>query len=109
MALNAGSLAKSMLDAAKGKLKDHWPEVKEFARAEAKKTAETLVMIERLTLAGEINLKQAKTLLKMQKNSALAVMLTVEGLSMLTAEAAINAALGTVKGAVNKALGVTLL
>lgn len=109
MALNVSSLAKSMTEAAKGKLKDHWPEVKEFARAEARKTAETLSMIERLTLLGEMNLKQAKALLQMQKNSALAVLLTVEGLGLLTVEAAINAALGSVKDTVNTALGFALL
>lgn len=109
MALNVSSLAKVMTEAAKGKLQDHWPEVKEFARAEAKKTAETLAMIERLALAGEINVKQAKALLSMQKNSALAVLLTVQGLGLLAVESAINAALGAVKDTVNTALGFVLL
>jgi hypothetical protein len=109
MALNVSSLAKVMTEAAKGKLQEHWPEVKEFARAEAKKTAETLAMIERLALAGEINVKQAKALLSMQKNSALAVLLTVQGLGLLAVESAINAALGAVKDTVNTALGFVLL
>jgi hypothetical protein len=98
-----------MVEAAKGKLKEQWPEVKEFARAEAKKTAETLAMIERLTLAGQINLRQAKALLSMQKNSALAVLLTVEGLGLLTVESAINAALASVRDTVNTALGFVLI
>jgi hypothetical protein len=109
MGLNVGQLAKAMTEAAKGKLSDHWPEVKEFAKAEAKKTAETLSMIEKLALAGEINAKQAKALLSMQKNSALAVLLTVQGLGLLTVESAINAALGAVKETVNTALGFLLL
>jgi hypothetical protein len=109
VALNVSSLAKAMVEAAKGKLKEQWPEVKEFARAEAKKTAETLAMIERLTLAGQINLRQAKALLSMQKNSALAVLLTVEGLGLLTVESAINAALASVRDTVNTALGFVLI
>jgi hypothetical protein len=109
MALNVSSLAKTMTEAAKGKLQKQWPEVKEFAKAEARKTAETLAMIEKLALAGEVNLKQAKTLLSMQKNSALAVMLTVEGLGLLTVESAINAALGAVRDSVNTAVGFALL
>lgn len=109
MALNVSSLAKTMTEAAKGKLQEHWPEVKEFATAEARKTAETLSMIERLALTGEINVKQAKALLAMQKNSALAVLLTVEGLGLLTVESAINAALGAVKDTVNTAVGFVLL
>jgi hypothetical protein len=45
----------------------------------------------------------------MQKNSALAVMLTVEGLGLLTVESAINAALGAVRDSVNTAVGFALL
>jgi hypothetical protein len=45
----------------------------------------------------------------MQKNSALAVLLTVQGLGLLTVESAINAALGAVKETVNTALGFLLL
>jgi hypothetical protein len=109
MGLNVGQLAKAMTEAAKGKLKEHWPEVKEFARAEARKTAETLSMIEKLTVTGEINIKQAKALLQMQKNSAMAVLLTVEGLGLLTVESAINAALSAVRDTVNTALDFVLL
>ena len=109
MALNVSQLAKAMTEAAKGKLKDHWPDVKEFARSEAKKTSETLAMIERLTLTGDINLKQAKALLAMQKNSAIAILLTVEGLGLLTVESAINAALGAVRDTVNQAVGFLLI
>lgn len=109
MGLNVGQLAKAMTEAAKGKLKEHWPEVKEFAKSEARKTSETLAMIERLTLTGDINIKQAKALLQMQKNSAMAVLLTVEGLGLLTVESAINAALGAVRDTVNTALGFVLL
>jgi hypothetical protein len=109
MGLNVGQLAKAMTEAAKGKLKEHWPEVTEFAKAEAKKTAETLAMIERLAITGEINARQAKALLQMQKNSAMAVLLTVEGLGLLTVESAINAALGAVRDTVNTAVGFLLL
>ena len=109
MALKVGSLAKAMTEAAKGKLQKQWPEVKEFAKTESRKTAETLAMIERLTLSGEINVKQAKALLQMQKNSALAVLLAVEGLGLLMAESAINAALGAIRDTVNTAVGFVLL
>ena len=109
MALNVGELSKTMLAAAKGKLEDYWPDVREYAKSEAKKTAETLAMIERLTLAGEINQKQAKSLLQMQRNSALSVLLTIEGLGLLAVEAAINAALNAVRSTVNTAVGFALL
>jgi hypothetical protein len=109
MALNVGELSRAMLDAAKGKLKAHWPDVKEYAKSEAKKTAEMLAMIERLAITGEINATQAKALLRMQRNSAQAVLLTIEGLGLLTVESAINAALGAVRDTVNKAVGFALL
>lgn len=109
MGLNVSQLAKAMLGAAKGKLEQHWPEVREYAKAEARKTAETLALIERLVLAGEINAQQAKALLQMQRNSALAVLLTIEGLGLLAVESAINAALGAVKQTVNTAVGFALL
>lgn len=109
MSLSVSGLARAMVDAARGKLTKHWPDVKEYAKSEAKKTAETLALIERLVLTNEINAKQAKALLSMQRNSAQSVLLTIEGLGLLTAESAINAALGAVRDTVNKALGFALL
>lgn len=109
MALNVSELGKAMLTAAKGKLSDHWPDVREYAKSEAKKTAETLAMIERLTLSGEINAQQGKALLQMQRNSTLSVLLTIEGLGLLAVESAINAALAAVRDTVNTAVGFALL
>jgi len=109
MALDVTELAKSMLQASRGKLKKHWPTIKEYAAAEAKKTAETLAMIERLRNAGQISPMEARLLLDMQRNSAKAVLLTVQGLGLLAAEGAINAAVNAVRGPVNKALGFELL
>jgi len=109
MALNVKSLAAAMLGAAQGKLQEHWPEVREYAETETRKTADTLASIERLLLAGQINSKQAKALLRMQRNSAQSVLLTIEGLGLLTVESAINAALGAVRDTVNGAVGFALL
>ena len=109
MALDVGALAKAMVGAAKGKLKKQWPKIKEYAAAEARKTAETLAMIEKLRIAGSISPTEARLLLEMQRNSAKAVLLTIEGLGLLAAEAAINAAVGSVRTTVNKAVGFALI
>jgi hypothetical protein len=109
MALDAGVLAQAMLAAARGKLKKQWPIVREYAAAEARKTAETLAMIERLRLAGDISPKEARLLLDMQRSAATAVLLTIEGMGLLAAESAINAAVGAVRTAVNKAVGFALI
>ena len=107
--IDAQKLGKDMLAAALGAFKEKAPAVKTYAESEFKKLAETLVTIEKARLAGEINEQQARLLLDMQKNSTRAVMLTIEGLGILTVEAAINAALAVVRDSVNAALGFALV
>ena len=109
MAIDVAELAKTMLQASRGKLKKHWPSIKEYAAAEAHKTAETFAMIEKLRAAGQISPAEARLLLDMQRNAAKAVLLTVEGLGLLAAEGAINAAVKAVRTPVNRALGFELL
>ena len=109
MALSIAGLAKAMVGAAKGSLGKKWPIIKEFMKAEAKKTAEQIASIERMRLSGEISQKEAQLLMDMQRNASKSVLLTVEGLGLLAAEAAINAAFGAVRTTVNKALGFALI
>ena len=109
MSLDASQLGKDILTSFSGILTAKWPDIKEYGEAEAKKLAETLVMIEALKLSGKINEEQARLHLEIQKNAARAVLLTLEGLGILAAEAAINAALNVVKGAVNTAVGFALI
>jgi len=109
MALNASQLGKDILAALKGTLTEKWPEIKEYAEAEAKKLAQALVMIEALKVTGRINEEQAALHLEIQKNASRTVLLTIEGLGVLSVEAALNAALNVVKDAVNTALGFALL
>jgi hypothetical protein len=109
MALRASTLVKEMLAAAKGEVAEKWPEVKVYAEAEAKKLAHTLVMIEKLKVSGRISKKQADILLDMQKQTSRVVLLTIEGLSLLAAEAAVNAAIKSIRDAVNDAIGWRLI
>ncbi len=109
MSLDATQLGKDILIAMKGILTEKWPDVKDYGEAEAKKLAQTLVMIETLKISGKINKEQAELHLEIQKNATRAVFLALEGLGVLAAEAAINAALNAVKDAVNTAIGFTLL
>ncbi len=98
-----------MFSAFSGELKDQWPDIKDYAQSEAKKLAETLVMIEKLCLARKITSEQAKLHLDIQKNSTRIVLLALEGLGLLAVEAAINAALNVVKVTVNTAVGFALI
>ena len=109
MNLDVGQLAGSMLTAALAVLKKQAPEIKEYAQTEFRKIADTIVMIGRLFAAGQINEQEAKLHLQIQTNASRAVLLAVEGLGLLAAEQAINAALGAVKDTVNAALPFHLL
>jgi ABC-type Zn uptake system ZnuABC Zn-binding protein ZnuA len=109
MAFDPGELAKKMFEAFEGSLTEKWPEVKDYAEAEAKKIAESLVMIEKLILSEQINEEQAKIHFQIQHNATRMVLLTVEGLGIIAVEQAINAALDVLKDTVNTALDFTLL
>lgn len=109
MSLNASQLGKDMLGAFKSAFAEKWPAIREYGEAEAKKLAQTLVMIEALKAAGKINEEQAALHLEIQRNATRMVFLALEGLGILAAEAAINAALAVVKEAVNTAIGFALL
>lgn len=107
--LDIAQIFSSMLTAARDSLGQKWPKVKDFAEAEFEKLARTLVQIETLKVTGQITEAEASVLLQMQKNTARTVMLTLEGMSLLLVEGAINAALAVVKDTVNGAVGFALL
>lgn len=109
MSLNTSKLGKDIVIAFKGSFKKKWPEIKEYAETEAKKLAQSFVMIELLKTSGKINEEQAAIHLAIQKNATRTVFLTLEGLGILAVEDAINAALNVVKNAVNTAVGFALI
>jgi hypothetical protein len=109
MAFNVGELVKKMFEAFESSLADKWPEVKDYAEAEAKKLAESLVMIEKLVLTNQISEDQAKLHFQIQQNATRMVLLTIEGLGIIAVEQAINAALDVLKDTVNTALDFTLI
>ena len=109
MALNVGELALKMFEAFESSLTGKWPEVKEYAETEAKKMAESMVMIEKLILRDQITEEEAKLHFQIQQNATRMVLLTIEGLGIIAVEQAINAALDVLKDTVNTALDFTLL
>ena len=104
--LNA--VGSEALTAGLAALKGHADKAKPFLAAEAKKIAETGLLIVEGKAKGEINDAQAKILLRMQANASQSVLTAVETIGMIAAQDAINAAVGVVRGAVNKALGIAL-
>ncbi len=109
MGLKISSLSKSMLSAAKGTFKDKWPEIKDYAELESKKLAQSLISIEKMFVKGKIDKQTAKLLLDINKNATKTVLLTVEGMGLIAAEQAINAALKVIKDSVNSTIGFNLI
>jgi len=109
MALDVQDLLSKMLGAALPILKTGVANADSYAKMEFTKIAQSIVSIGEQLAENTINSEQAKLLLDMQKNASRAVLLTLEGLGLLVAEAAINAALAVVKTAVNTALGIELI
>lgn len=107
--LDADKLARAMLAAARAALKKQWPAAKAYAEMEFRKLAQTLVMIEAQHALGELSKTEAKLLLEIQRNAARSVLLTLEGMGVIAAERAINAALRIVRDTVNAAVGFALL
>lgn len=109
MAVKVEKLLKAMLAEAERELQSDWPDVKDHAETELKGIAEGIVLVQRLRLQGRISQRQARALMKMKKNNAQIVLLTLEGLGIIAAERAINAALKAIRDTVNDALDFRLL
>lgn len=109
MALDTSVLIKDMLAAAKENLGKFWKQAKPFAENEALNMAGKLVMIEKLKLSGKITKAEALLHIDIQKSAFRTVLLSIKGLGLMAVEDTINAALGAIAGAVNKAIGWQLL
>lgn len=109
MSLKVGDLASDMIAAAKGALAKEWPDVRAYAESEFRRLARTLNDVVRLAEDEKISATEAKSLLRIHRNTTLTVLLTVKGLGVLAAEKAINAALKAVAGAVNRAAPFRIL
>ena len=107
--IDASALAKQMLAAAQGVLKKRWPDVRDYATQEMKKIASDIAFIEAQVAEKKMTPEQAKLHLGIQKNAARTVLLATEGIGLLAAEEAINAATQVAAKAVNTALGFALL
>ena len=109
MSLDTVDLAADMLKAFLGQMTQTLPEIQSYAKAETKKLAESLAMIEEMKSNRKITKEEARLHLEIQKNATRSVLLTIEGLGVLAVEKSINAALDAVRETVNTALKFTLL
>ncbi len=109
MPLDVNQLTSQMLGAATPILKAAAPEAESFAKTEFTKVAITMASVAEQLAAGQMDKQQAALLLDMQRTATRNVLLTVQGMGLLTAANVVNAALAAVKGKVNDAVGVPLI
>ncbi|NVJ61474.1 MAG: hypothetical protein HWE27_13845 [Gammaproteobacteria bacterium] len=95
--------------AVKDSLGDKWAEAKTFADSEAKKFAQNIAEIAFWKETGQITEEQAKVLMRMHQRSMKMVLTTLEGISLVMAERAMNAALDAIRGLVNGLVGFELI
>src|SRR5690349_1247897 len=109
MALNFDTLLNQMVDAAKESLGKHWKDIKDTAIISFKTLTLNLVEIEKMRADKTITEEKARLLVGMQKDAVKIALATEKGLSLLAAEAALNAAIDVVRDTVNKAIGFAVL
>jgi hypothetical protein len=107
--IDVDKLLKAMLGAARASLGKSWPDVRDYATTEFKKIGESIRFIGEQVAAGKMDEEEAELQLSIQQHASRSALLAAEGLGLLAAEEAINAALGAIKDVVNNALKFTLL
>jgi hypothetical protein len=109
MAINVSEITSAMLKAALPELTSGGASAKNYAEIEIKKIAMQVKFIGELYAEGSLAEDEAKALFQMQVNSTKILMLTLEGLSLIVVEKAINAALGVVRDTINTVLKFPLI
>jgi len=92
-------------DAIKVALGEKWDEAQDFAESEAKKFAQNIAEITLWKETGKITEEQGKVLLRMHQRSMKMVLTALEGISLVLAEKAINAAIDAIGDIVNGIIG----
>jgi hypothetical protein len=109
MKLDREQLHTDMGLAAKTELGAFWPDVREYFESEHRKIIENLAMINRLLDLGQIDEEMAKSLKESQELVSRTLLLSVQGLTLIMIERALNAALDSIRESVNTVLDFELL
>lgn len=109
MNFDVSALTNTMTDAVRGAIGDRWSAIRDVAEPELRKLAETLEDVNQLHAGGRIDADRAWELVDMQRKTALTVVKTVQGLGILTARRAVEAATQAAGAVVNRLIGFTLL
>jgi hypothetical protein len=103
MAIDVQLLTQQMLSAAIPVLKVSAPTAEPLARLEFTKLAHTIVYTHGQLTAGQLSREEGSAYLDLQKTASRSALTGLPGLSLLTAEQAINAAYGAARKTVSAA------
>ena len=109
MSIDIPSLTQTMITGVRNAISDRWPAIRAVAEPELYKIALTIEDVARKYAEGSITADRAAEIVEMQRNTAMSVVRTVEGLGILTAREALDAAAHAAGTAVNHVLGFELL
>jgi hypothetical protein len=109
MSVDVSRLAQSMIDTARSDVAGRWPKLAALAEPELRRLAQSLVDVAGLVASGAIEEASARQLVHMHQVAARSVLLTIQGIGLLTAERAIQAGVRAAAGTVNGMVKLTLL
>lgn len=109
MSIDVESLSATMIGGVRKAIGERWPAIRAIAEPELRKLAQTIQDTHQLYAQGVIDASRAFQYVEMQRNHAVSVLLTVEGLGVLTARAALDAAARAAGAVVNRLVGFKLI
>lgn len=106
--MDYNQIIKDSLDATRKIVGKSWKNVKPYAEAEFLSFLQNAEHLANLKLSGEISEEELAKRLIIQRTSLTNVFLTIEGMSLVTAQNVVNAVLGIVGEAIFTAIKVVL-
>ena len=103
------TLLPQMLVAAEKVFQGDWNTIAPYLQSELTKMEQDVLLIQQMYASGQMTADECTLYMEMQNNSIKAVLLTVEGVGILAVDQIINAVLGVIADAVNKAVGFALI
>ena len=109
MSIDVPELGGKIIEAASSSLGGSWKKAKGVAEPQLRDLARIAENFGKQAASGEISKAEAKALFSIHVNTTRMVLLPIEGLGILAAEAAINSVMNVLKDTANTALGFDIV
>jgi len=109
MQFDVSALTTTMTEAVRGAIGERWALLRAIAEPEFRKLAQTLEDVRQLHADGKIDEGRAWDLVEIQRNTALTVLRGVQGIGLLTARGAVEAAARAAGDIVNRLVGFKVI